>query len=279
MGRDKNRKGQSGRDPGGFLALPWSVVDSRAYTHLSAHARALLIEVGRQYVRDNNGRLLLSRAYMAKRGWKSSDTLSKAKRELLEGGFIHETVKGHRPNKASWYAITWQVLDRHPDYDPGAVETFERSAYRRNAPMKNANLGPRNGTEVTAIAPPHGTGKRLPVPRHGPIKGVLAPLSVPPHGHHLDKPSAVLKGEVPNAQAGRYVRLRARPSGLFTCLLTASRPPKNERLSVAREALQRALDRPRRGRPAPMSGRSVVVGDDCWTRERDPDAQDLSAWE
>lgn len=190
MGRDKSRKSQSGRDPGGFIALPWSVLDCPAYARLSMHARALLLEVARQYVRDNNGRLLLSRAHMEKRGWKSSDMLTKAKRELLAGGFIFETFKGHRPNKASWYAVTWQVLDRHPDYDPGTVEIFERGAYRRNAPLKNATLGPRHGTEVIAIGPPHGTGKRPSVPPHGPIKDATAPLSVPPRGHHLEMPSA-----------------------------------------------------------------------------------------
>lgn len=189
-GRNKSRKGGSGRDSGGFVALPWAVLDSPAYAALSLHAKALLMEVARQYVRDNNGRLLLSRAYMEKRGWKSSDMLTKAKRELLDGGFVHETVKGHRPNKASWYAVTWQSLDRHPDYDEGAVETFVRSAYVRTQPLKNASLRPSHGTGAPSIAPPHGTGRLRSVPPHGPIRADFTPLSVPPHGHHLDMPSA-----------------------------------------------------------------------------------------
>jgi hypothetical protein len=192
-GRNRSRKGGSGRDAGGFVALPWAVIDSPAYAALSSHAKALLLEVARQYVRDNNGRLLLSRAYMEKRGWKSSDMLTKAKRELLDGGFVHETVKGHRPNKASWYAVTWQSLDRHPDYDEGAVETFVRSAYGRNQPLKNASLRPPHGTGGRSIAPPHGTERPSPVPPHGPIRADFAPLSVPPHGHHLEKPSPCLQ--------------------------------------------------------------------------------------
>jgi hypothetical protein len=189
-GRNRGKKGDGGRDGGGFIALPWSVLDCPAYARLSMHARALLLEVARQYVRDNNGRLLLSRAYMETRGWKSVDMLTKAKRELLEGGFIHQTVQGHRPNKASWYAVTWYALDRHPCYDAGGVETFERSAYRKGAPLKMAPLGPRHGTERARIAPPHGTEKTAPVPPHGPIKALSTPLSVPPRGHHLDMPSA-----------------------------------------------------------------------------------------
>lgn len=188
-GRNKGRKGGSGRDGGGFIALPWAVLDSPAYGRLSMHARALLLEIARQYVADNNGRLLASRALMRTRGWKSADMLAKAKSELLAGGFIYETVKGHRPNKASWYAVTWQTLDRHPGFDAGAADGFVRSAYRQQTPLKNASLRPPHGTEARPIGPPHGTEATPPVPPHGPMSGVLAPPPVPPHGHHLEMPS------------------------------------------------------------------------------------------
>lgn len=115
------------------------------------HARALLLEVARQYVGGNNGRLLLSREYMAKRGWKSNDMLTKAKRELLNGGFIHETVMGHRPNKASWYAVTWRTLDRIPGYDAGAVESFRRGAYNETTSIKNASLWAAAGFDDTLL--------------------------------------------------------------------------------------------------------------------------------
>ena len=82
-GRNKLRRGDAGRDAGGFVALPWVVLDCPAYAQLSMHARALLLEVARQVTRDNNGWLLLSRGYMAGRGWNSVDMLTKAKRELL----------------------------------------------------------------------------------------------------------------------------------------------------------------------------------------------------
>ena len=57
-GRNRGQKGDSGRDAGGFVALPWSVLDCPAYARLSHPARALLFELARQFVRDNNGRLL-----------------------------------------------------------------------------------------------------------------------------------------------------------------------------------------------------------------------------
>ena len=189
-GRNKTRKGDAGRDSGGFIALPWTVLDCPAYARLSMHARALLLEVARQYGGDDNGRLLISRAYMKKRGWKSADMLTKAKRELTDGGFIFQTVMGHRPNKASWYAITWQSLNKLTGYDAGAVQCFERSAYRKSQPLIRTVLIPPHGTGRAGIVPSHGTETSPTVPPHGPIKPIFMGLSVPPHGHPLDMPSA-----------------------------------------------------------------------------------------
>ena len=188
-GRNRGQKGDSGRDSGGFIALPWSVLDCAAYAALSHPAKALLLEVARQFVRDNNGRMLLSRVFMAARGWKSADVIDRAKRELLEAGFIFQTVMGHRPNKASWFAVTWRALDKLPGYDAGAEKCFERGAYQKGQPMKNASLIPPHGIGKPLIAPPHGIGKPPPVPPHGAIRTVLPLRSVPPHGHHLEMPS------------------------------------------------------------------------------------------
>lgn len=143
-GRNKGTKGDSGRDAGGFIALPWSVVDSPAYQALGHPAKALLTEIARQFVRDNNGRLLCSMAYLGARGWKSNDVITRAKNELLDAGFIYETVKGYRPNKASWYAVTWRVLDRHSGYDAGAVEGFVRGAYRFGGGEPSVLQSPEN---------------------------------------------------------------------------------------------------------------------------------------
>ena len=233
-GRNPKRKGHdTSRDQGGFIALPWSVLDCPAYARLSHPARSLLWEVARQFVRDNNGRLLLSRAYMAKRGWKSADTVSNAKRELLAAGFIHETVIGHRPNKASWYAVTWRSLDKIPGYDPGAVESFTRGAYQQSAALKNAGLVPPAGPERALIVPPAGTRKQPSIPPAGTIKADLPRFSVPPAGHHLDMPSpavclpdvlavpAILIAETKVAffDPANYRRLTAKPPHLFTNLI------------------------------------------------------------
>lgn len=88
-GRNKRTKG-AGRDSGGFVALPWTVMDCPAYAGLSHTARALLLEVARQFVRDNNGRMLLSREYLKTRGWYSAGAIQKAKQELLDAKFIFQ---------------------------------------------------------------------------------------------------------------------------------------------------------------------------------------------
>ncbi len=186
-GRNSGRKGDSGRDGGGFVALPWSALDSPSYARLSHPARSLLFELARQFVRDNNGRLLASAAYLSKRGWKSADVITRAKRELIAAGFIHETVMGHRPNKASWYAVTWRALDKLPGYDAGAAETFRRGAYQ------NATPRPSHGVEKPAIAPSHGVVIAPPTPSHGAIRPVLRVRSTPSHGNHLEKPSVVIQ--------------------------------------------------------------------------------------
>ena len=210
-GRNKASKGDTGRDGGGFVALPWAVLDSHAYARLSHPARALLMELARQFVRDNNGRLLASSAYLTKRGWKSVDVITRAKRELIAAGFIHETVKGHRPNRASWYAVTWRTLDRLPGYDAGAMETFERGLYRKSAPITGERLRPSGGVGKARIAPSGGLGKVLPTPSHGAIRTTFDPLSTPSHGNHLDMPSAAVK-----QGAGNYTRLTFKPTNLFT---------------------------------------------------------------
>lgn len=196
-GRGSRKKPPTGRVEGGFVALPWDVLDSAAYGLLSHPARSLLLEIARQYVRDNNGRLLTSRAHLFKRGWKSADVITRAIRELEAAGFIHQTVKGQRPNRASWWAVTWQKLDRHPDFDAGVAATFRRAAYRNDEPLlKNAGLRPSGGATGPVIAPRRGVGVPSVAPSGGAIAATSGALATPPGGNHLEKPSAAALGQV-----------------------------------------------------------------------------------
>jgi hypothetical protein len=191
MSNGRNSRGRSktdsSRDSGGFVALPWSVLDCPAYGELSHPARSLLMELARQYVRDNNGRLLTSMKHLRKRGWKSADVISRAKQELIACKLIHETVKGHRPNRASWYALTWFALDVHRDFDPGAAETFERGAYKRWAP-KDKGLKPLRGIDGIVIAPSPGISIDCTTPSEGAIGPLNGRLPAPRNGNHLEMP-------------------------------------------------------------------------------------------
>jgi hypothetical protein len=153
--KKRNAKGKFSidRDSGGFMAIPWSVVDSSSYQTLSHYAKSLLFDVARQFVRDNNGRLLMSLRHMRTRGWNSSSMLHKSKKELIDGGFIFETVKGYRPNKASWYALTWMRLDKINGYDEGAALCFERSAYKWKNQYEFKSVIPSKGSRPTNTEP------------------------------------------------------------------------------------------------------------------------------
>ncbi|NIF69598.1 hypothetical protein F3J16_05235 [Burkholderia sp. Ap-962] len=111
------------------------VLDSPAYLKLSHPARSLLLEIARQFHGDDNGRMVVTLAYLKARGWSSYDTIQRAKQELLDAGLIYETAKGRRPNRASWFALTWLALDKLDGYDEGALKGFVRSAYLKTQPL------------------------------------------------------------------------------------------------------------------------------------------------
>jgi len=271
-GRSKGGKGDSGRDAGGFVALPWTVLDCPAYARLSHPARALLMEIARQFVKDNNGRLLASGAYLRKRGWKSADVITRAKRELIAAGFIFETVMGHRPNRASWYAVTWRTLDRLPGYDVGASSAFRRGAYAtgvscqcqrtreelyekwRQPATKNASLTPSGGVDDAATAPSGGVEGLTVAPSGGVIDPIPAPSSTPSHGDHLEMPSNAVK--LLSAVSGNCVQVRP------------ANEPHPEEVRVRESDLDSALFDPTTGeyfkRPPPPARNNRAAADE-WT--------------
>lgn len=193
-GRAGGRKARN-RIEGGFVALPHAVLDSAAFQALNFPARGLLLELARQYKGDNNGRLLSTSALLSARGWKSHDVVTRALLELENAGLVHRTVRGGRPNRASWWALTWLALDRHPDFDPGAAEIFRRGAFHRGEPLrpllKNAALIPPAGAVPAPIVPPRGIGAGAAIPSGGAIGPHSAHPSIPSGGEHIDKPSVV----------------------------------------------------------------------------------------
>jgi hypothetical protein len=130
MARSKFKSDAKKRDGTRFAVIPFVVLESEAYARLSGSAVKLLMEFAFQYNGANNGNLYCTWEQMAGRGWKSKTTLKAAKDELVCAGFICETRKGARPNKASWYALTWRDLELTDGLDI-TMSAFPRSAYAR----------------------------------------------------------------------------------------------------------------------------------------------------
>jgi hypothetical protein len=101
------------------------------WAKLPASAKALFLEFGAQYNGHNNGDLHCAMKLLQKRGWRSSATVDKAKKKLLEVGLIHETRSGRflpgANSRCALYAIAYEPINeckgkdlevRHPNNIP-----------------------------------------------------------------------------------------------------------------------------------------------------------------
>ncbi len=162
----------AGRDGGGFVALPNIVVDSPAFRSLSYAARALLVDVARQYVPGKNGLLVCSMSHLGPLGWSSNETITRAKRELLATGLLYETRRGARPSTCGLYAVGWRAVDASDRYDHDVLRVFRRGAYLQPTPAKNEVLTPMVGVGGAATAPVIGVERSSTAP----ITGALGPV-------------------------------------------------------------------------------------------------------
>ena len=107
---DKRNRVKNRVNKGSFLAIPHELLRSENYASLSNKAVKCLLDISAQFNGSNNGDLSCTLKLMKKCGWNSNSQLDKAKKELLEKGFIVLTRQGGR-NKCNLYAITWQPID------------------------------------------------------------------------------------------------------------------------------------------------------------------------
>ena len=169
-----------------FAAIPKSVLYSPVFVALNKVERSLLFEFMAQYNGRNNGRLLCTTKKLKNRGFTSSDVLHRAKKVLIEAGMIYETVQGHRPNWASWYALTWRPLDEHERYDPGVEDDFRISGNRRfervtpdqiqmvrESLLRKKNVIPSGGEERDDIRPSDGFIAEFLVPLRGTVSHII----------------------------------------------------------------------------------------------------------
>ena len=134
------KRSKSKRDGSQYTALPHVVIDSPSYRALGYAARALLIDIARQYTGSHNGRLVACDKYLKPMGWNSHDTISRALTAIKEAGLLIETRMGMRPNRAAWFALGWYALDVSDGLD------IEPKDYRTGQ-YKIAPLTPKAGIE------------------------------------------------------------------------------------------------------------------------------------
>ncbi len=88
--------------------MPHQVLECEPYTKLSGKSVKLLMDLFAQYRGNNNGDLGMAWKVMEAKGWRSRDALDRARKELLENGFIMLTRQGgkHQCNPKPTLVIT-----------------------------------------------------------------------------------------------------------------------------------------------------------------------------
>lgn len=164
---------------GSYTPLPHAVLDSVAFMGAGHTARSLLFDLMRQHNGGNNGRLHLAQGWLRKRGWKSGDTIQRAKVELINRGLIVQTKQGGLNIGPCFFALTWLPIAnfvglelRPSEYHKGAWHFMDKMP-----PVKNCE-----GSSVSRISasPPHGSAKSRASPPEGskapPLGNIASPL-------------------------------------------------------------------------------------------------------
>lgn len=108
---NRRRQRSTGRrESGSFSAWPHACHDAETFKQLTLPARALLFEFLGQLRAANNGDLCCAYALLRPRGWRSRDTIERARHELEEAGWLIRTRQGGR-NQPNLYAVTWRGVD------------------------------------------------------------------------------------------------------------------------------------------------------------------------
>ncbi len=157
------------RISGGFGGIPHAVMDCTAFKGAGHIAKALLFELIRQVNGSNNGHLQLSYEWLTKRrGWKSRDTIKRARLELVERGLVLETRKGGLNKGAAQFALTWLPISNSTgldfvasDYQPGAWAMMDKHRPKNNSsvPIAGTVLSRQSVQSPPSTVPMVGTEK------------------------------------------------------------------------------------------------------------------------
>lgn len=149
----KGRKEATPAFAGGFAAVPRVVIESAEFHALSHAAVRLLLCLTLQWnpKAHNNGKLVCCKKWAVKHGFKSNNTIQRARVELEKARLLFCSRKGRLPNTAAWYALTWHALDWNEEMD------CDRHALIR---FKNDKSSvPTMGARVASTTPAMGAKK------------------------------------------------------------------------------------------------------------------------
>jgi hypothetical protein len=143
--RKRNKKGES------FAGIPRAVMDNPDYKSLSGNGVKLLVELAYQYRGHNNGDLATAFRVLKTRGWRSRQTIDRAKIELLKHELILQTREGRFLNpggRCALYALAWASIDECPGKDlevkptRTAARTFKRNGSGNSrVPLSDSSVG------------------------------------------------------------------------------------------------------------------------------------------
>jgi hypothetical protein len=150
-------KRQSEKRADSWYQIPRKVHRCADFRHLSSHAKVLLISLTYQFYGNNNGDLTAAWSVMRKdHGFKSPNTLDRARKSLLDAHLITQTRQGGL-GKCSLYAITWLKInpcDGKLDTQPTALPT--RTNWDRQRRTEPPRRKPRKSAEVVSIGSKRG---------------------------------------------------------------------------------------------------------------------------
>lgn len=127
---------------GGFAGIPNTVIESAEFRSLSHAAVRLLLCITMQWKPKarNNGKLVCCRKWAVKHGFKSNNTIQRARVELEKARLLFCSRKGRLPNTAAWYALTWHALDWNEEMDCDRHALFRFKNDKAPVPVVGARV-------------------------------------------------------------------------------------------------------------------------------------------
>ncbi|MDO8341316.1 MAG: hypothetical protein Q7T59_05060 [Candidatus Woesebacteria bacterium] len=166
-----------------YTPLVHAVLDSVALMGASHTARSLLLELMRQHTGGNNGHLHLAQGWLRKRGWKSGDTIQRAKLELIKRNLIVQTKQGGLNIGPCRFALTWLPITNFVGLELRASE-YHKGAWHFMDELPQPQKHKGSSVSRIGASPPHGSAKRRASPPDGSKTALLGNVASPPDGNN-----------------------------------------------------------------------------------------------